>query len=156
MGIVSNVEFEVLTEGRAPRLHAVAVSRRKADPVGTIQEKDVHQLIELFAYSGDRSSANWLKNLLVLHKNGTLGRIRTNNTTYEDHVAEVRMLYAANQIPFDIGQHVQCKECGKYGSIVDYVQDTGEYIVILNPFQVRTYKKDQLTKVAEDKTVEQE
>lgn len=148
MPVISNAEFEVLTEGQSNRLHAIAKARWEKEPRGVVNEEDIYRMIELCAYSGDRPAATWLKNLMVLHRNGALTRIRTNTTNYEDHLASVHVQYAAKEIPFDIGQHVQCKQSGKYGSVVDYIPRTDEYLVLLDPFQVKTYKKDELSQVA--------
>lgn len=148
MVIVSNVEFEKLTDGQSNRLRMIAKNRAEGDPKGFLTIAEVQDYIKTCMYSGDNSAAQWLKNLVTLAKNGTIRRARTGQSTWEDHCNDVSIRYAAKEIPFDIGQHVFCKDCGRYGSIADYIPDSKEYLVIMDPFQVMTYKKSDLEKVA--------
>ena len=152
MVIISNVEFEKLTDGQSSRLKTIAKARADADPSGFLTVDETQDYIKACVYSGDNSAAQWLKNLIVLSANGTIKRVRSGQTTWEDHCTDVRIRYAAKEIPFDIGQHVFCKDCGRYGSIADYIPDSKEYLVVLDPFQVRQYKKSELEKVAKQVT----
>jgi len=147
MTILSNVEFEKLVTDQSPRLRAIAKQRCDQFPKGLLTLDDVSQYITACMYSGDKKAVQWLKSLIVVSKNGKLNRLRNKADTWEDHVADVRRLSAAKEA-LDIGQHVRCKETGRYGSIADYNNDSKEYIVVLDPFQVKTYKADKLEKVA--------
>lgn len=147
MTILSNVEFEKLVADQSTRLKTIAKKRCDQSPKGFLTLDDVGQYIKACTYSGDHQSVQWLKSLIVIAKNGKLTRLRNNADTWEDHVEEVRQLSAAEGV-LDIGQHVRCKESGRYGSIADYNKDTKEYIVVLDPFQVMVYKSKQLEKVA--------
>jgi hypothetical protein len=148
MTILSNVEFEKLVTDQSPRLKAIAKSRCDQSPQGFLTLEDVGQYIKACTYSGDKRAAQWLKSLIVVSKNGKLERLRNKSDTWEDHVEDVRRL-AANGV-LDIGQHIREKDSGKYGSIADYNKDTKEYIVVLDPFQVKTLKSNKLEKVAKD------
>lgn len=148
MRVLSNVEFERLTEDQTPRLRMIAKQRCDQDSSGFLTLAEISDYAKVCMYSGDHSSATWLKNLSVVATNGKLGRLRSNADTWEDHREEVHMLYAAEKVPFDIGQHVMCKDSGRYGSVADYIPDSKEYLVVLDPFQIMVYKKDQLEKVA--------
>ena len=150
MNILSNVEFEKLTDTQAPRLKVLAKQRCDQDPSGFVTLEDLGAFSKVFAYSGDHTSSKWLKNLAVLHKNGTINRIRNGRTTWEDHVQHVHALHAAKAVPFNIGQHVFIDDVGRYGSIVDYIPDSEEYVVVLDPFQVKMYKKKDIEKVAQE------
>ena len=149
MKIIANAEFVYLTEKQSPRLQSVAKERYARDPNGFLEEVDVSEYKKIFAYSGDKSAVRWLDNLLIFTKNGTVSRIKSGRTTWEDHVQDVGRRVAKGELPFDLGQHVQCKESGRYGSVVDYIPDSEEYLVVLNPFQVMTYKKGDLKRVAQ-------
>jgi len=149
MSVLSNVEFNSLTANQSARLKTIAVKRLEKDQSGFLTIADINEYIKICQYSGDKKSTQWLKNLLSLHKGGKLNRIRKGATTYQDHVEDVRMLHAAGNIPFDIGDSVRCNKSGKYGTVIDYIPDTKEYLVVLNPFQMKTYSKGDITKVAQ-------
>jgi hypothetical protein len=150
MVILSNVEFEKLAAGQSARLKAIAKARCDQESAGFLTAADTQVYIKACMASGDKKAAQWLKSLIVIAKNGKLDRIRKGATTWEDHVEEVHALSAANEA-LDIGQHVRCKETGRYGSVVDYNVDSKEYIIILDPFQVKTYKSNQIETVASHK-----
>jgi hypothetical protein len=148
MVILSNAEFAKLTVDQSPRLHAIASQRADNEPTGFLVAADAHEYVKVCTYSGDLKGAQWLKNLLAVAKNGKLQRIRDGSATWEDHLGEVLQLKAAKEIPFAIGDHIELKENGKYGSIVDYIPDSKQYLVVLDPFQVMLYKANELEKVA--------
>jgi len=148
MRVLSNVEFEKLVAEQAPRLRVLARQRCEANPSGFISVDDLGIYTKAFEFSGDGQAAKWLKNLIVLAKNGKLARIRKGTTTWEDHVEQVTALHAAKEVKFNIGQHVYVEDEGRYGSVVDYIPDSKEYLVVLDPFQVKQYKKKDLEKVA--------
>jgi hypothetical protein len=148
MRVLSNVEFERLTEGQNPRLRMIAKQRCDQNSSGFLTLADVATYAKVCMYSGDHRSATWLKNLAVAAKSGKISRLRSRAHTWEDHREEVHNLHAAGNVPFDIGQHVLCKDSGRYGSVADYIPASKEYLVVLDPFQIRTYKKDELQKVA--------
>jgi hypothetical protein len=147
--ILSNSEFVYLTTGQAPRLQRAAKERYSKDPEGILTGNDIDAYKKVFAYSGDKAAVRWLDNLMIFTKNGTISRIRAGKTTWADHVDEISRRVAKGELPFDLGQHVQCKESGRYGSVVDYIPDSEEYLVVLDPFQVMQYKKGDLKKVAQ-------
>jgi len=155
MTILSNVEFEKLAVEQSPRLKAIAKNRCDQSPQGFLTLEDIGGYITACTHSGDKPSVQWLKSLIVISKNGTLGRLRTNSTTWEDHCAEVSRLARSGAVAFDISDHVLCKDSGRYGSIVDYVVDTKEYVVALDPFQIKTYQKKELEKVATKVTADE-
>jgi len=148
MRVLSNVEFEKLVAEQAPRLRVLARQRCEANPSGFISVDDLGIYTKAFEFSGDCQAAKWLKNLIVLAKNGKLARIRKGTTTWEDHVEQVTAMHAAKEVKFNIGQHVYVEDEGRYGSVVDYIPDIKEYLVVLDPFQVKQYKKKDLEKVA--------
>jgi len=150
MTILSNVEFEKLVTDQSPRLRTIAKQRCDQAPTGVLTRADIDQYIQACTYSGDKKAAQWLKSLIVVSKNGKLARLRSNEATWEDHVEEVHRLSAAKEA-LDIGQHVRCKESGRYGSIADYNPDSKEYIVVLDPFQIMVYKSNQIETVASHK-----
>lgn len=149
MNVLTNSEFENLVVDQTPRLKAIARQRSEQDPSGFLKMDDIQEYAKVCAYSGDQASSKWLKNLAVVYKNGTLQRIRTGKTTWEDHAAHVNKLYAAGEVKFNIGQHVFVEDEGRYGSVVDYMPDSKEYLVVLDPFQVKQFKKKDLEKVAQ-------
>lgn len=148
MRVLSNVEFEKLVAGQSPRLKMIAKQRCDQDPSGYLTLDDIGGYVRACTYSGDADSVRWLKSLTVLAKNGKLNRLRTKTTTWEDHIEEVASLARSGAVAFNISDHVLCKDTGRYGSVVDYIPDSKEYIVVLDPFQVQTYKKKDLEKVA--------
>ena len=120
--------------------------RFDSDPAGHLTIEEIPEFVKVCTYSGDRRSANWLKSLIALAQNGQLRRVRDGAETFDDHREYVHALKANGSIKFGLNDHVQCKETGKFGTIVDYIPDTKEYIVILDPFQVKMYKDSDLNK----------
>ena len=149
MNVLSNVEFEKLTAStQSCRLQTIARKRCDSDPQGFLADTELPEYIQTCMYSGDRTGAQWLKNLTTLARNGSLDRIRTRNTTREDHLRHVSSLAKAGTIPFDLNDHVLCKETGRYGTVLDYNPETQEFVVVLDPFIIRTCKGKELEKVA--------
>ncbi len=147
MQILSNLEFERLTAGQSYRLQAVAKRRAALQPQGHLQLEELPEYIKTFTYSGDHKSAAWLKSLVVLANNGQLSRIRRSAETYEDRQKFNASLHTQGAIKFNLNDAVMCIDCGRYGQVVDYLPESKEYVVVLDPFQVRTVKESELTKV---------
>jgi hypothetical protein len=147
MRVLSNVEFERLTAKQAYRLQAISKRRAERDPEGSLMIDEIPEYIKACTYSGDHKSATWLKSLVALAQSGKIDRMRQGAETFEEHQSYVRTLRANGSIKFDLNDSVQCKESGRYGQVVDYLPETKEYVVILDPFQVKTYKESQITKV---------
>jgi hypothetical protein len=148
MKIISNIEFVKLVENQPAMLRRIAAERYKNNPHGKLTMSDLEKIIDIFRFTADRKSISWLQSLVVLAKNGKIARMRRNATNYTDHVEEVNLLHRTGSIQFDLHDHVMCKESGRYGTVIDYIPSTKEFLVILDPFHVRTYKADQLDKVA--------
>lgn len=148
MTVLSNVEFEKLVSEQSPVLKTIARKRCDASPVGHVMLAELAEITQTFDYTGDRKTAQWLKNLAVLAKNGKIAKLRSGNGGWQEHAEHVAALHRAAEIPFGLGQHIFVSDEGRYGSVVDYIPDTKEYLVVLDPFQVKQYKKDELKKVA--------
>ena len=148
MVICSNTEFEQLVKSRGGRLVMIARDRAQKNPQGYLQVDEVRKYIRTLSYTEPKSTIIWLKNLAVLAQNGTIQRLKRGATTWEDHIEHVKVLHAAKELPLNIGNHIQCKDSKRFGTVVDYIPDTEEYVVALDPFQIITYKKKDITKVA--------
>lgn len=148
MRIVSNKEFEVLTSKCAPRLKAMAKSRSKTDPTGYLEASDLDAYMEACSYSGDHKSVQWLKNLKHMAKSGLLRQLRQGSDNWNNHALYVNALHKKGEIKFKLGDAVMCKESGKQGQVIDYLPDEKEFLVVLDPFQIKTYKAGDLEKVA--------
>ena len=61
------------------------------------------------------------------------------------HVASLRR---KGEIAFNIGDHIMLKENGKHGTVVDYLPEDKQFLVMLNPYQLMSYEKKELEKVA--------
>ena len=146
MQILSNAEFEQLVSSQSFRLQTIARKRRAASPEGALNDKDITEYINICMYSGDRPGATWLKSLVAMAQSGELDRIRRGAMTYDEHHKYLKLLHASGKIKFGIGDHVLCKESGRHGTVADYIPDSKEYLVVLDPFIVRTFKADQLDK----------
>jgi len=144
MNVITNQEFLVLVENRSPRLKCVAKMRAESDPTGSISDKDLTDLMFSCTASGCTADVEWLKNLKIMAKNGTIGRLATGRANWKEHIAEVEWMKNQKKIPYAIKEMVVVKESGKKGTVADYNVDTGEYIVLLTPFQVVCLKPDQL------------
>jgi len=155
MVICSNTEFEQLAKSRGGRLVMISRDRAQKNPNGHLSVDEVHKYIRTLSYTEPKNTIAWLKNLIVLAQNGTIQRLKRGAATWEDHVEHVRVLYAAKELPLNIGNHIQCKDSKRYGTVVDYIPDTQEYVVALDPFQIITYKKKDITKVAKKLTSEE-
>ena len=147
MRVLSNVEFERLTTKQSYRLQAIAKRRADRDPEGCLQLDEIPEYIQACTYSGDHKSASWLKSLVTITKNGQIDRIRHGAETFKDHQKYINTLKANGSIKFDLNDSVQCKDSGRYGQVVDYMPETKEYVVILDPFQVKMYKESDMLKV---------
>lgn len=147
MRILSNQDFAKLVQNKLPKLKAIGSVKAEKDPHGFVSEKDVDEYISVLSYSEEKS-ANWLKSLKVLAKNGTLRRIQSGVTTWEDHLAEVHQKKVAGEISFDINDHVMLED-GKLGVVVDYRPEEKEFVVLLNPFEVKQVPGKDLSRVAQ-------
>lgn len=151
MKIVTNSEFAELTAKakKTPnRVKSMAKARFEHDPKGDLLEGDLDKFIALCACSGDKESVRWLKSVKVFSTNGMIKRIKTGQTTWNDHVLDVHRRSAQKEIPFDLNDTVVLKDSGRRGIVCDYCPDSKEYVVVFNPFQVAHYKTEDLTKVA--------
>lgn len=149
--ILSNVEFEKLVEGKSPRLRAIAKKRTDEDPQGFLEIGELDRMIQMFAYSGDSKSTKWLKNLGALAKKGEIKKAREATSgadAWKFHAMRVARLHKNGEVAFGLFDRIQLKETGKRGMVVDYLPEDKKYIVALNPFEIRTYEKKDLEKVA--------
>jgi hypothetical protein len=142
--IITNEEFLFLVEGRSPRLKQIAKVRHENDLTGSLTEKDVDAISFSCYSSGCTDDVEWLKSLKIFSRNGTIDRIKTGNTTWNEHVAEVHVMKGQQKIPYAIKEMVIVKDSGKKGMVADYNVEKGEYIILLTPFQVVCLKPDQL------------
>ena len=149
---LSNAEFEVLTSDQSSRLKMIAHERYKQDPHGLLTREAVDTYIKTCEYTGDTQSVQFLKNLVTLANNGMMDRIRTGATTWEDHKIHVAVLRKRGAIKFNIGDHVLCNDTGSFATIVDYLPTTKEYMVVIDPFQLKQYAQKDLEKIAKSVT----
>ena len=150
MVILSNVEFEKLVSEQSPRLKMVAKNRCKLNPKGFIKLSDLDAVIHVCQYTGDKGSVRWLKSLKSLAQSGKLAKIKSKDGlhAWERHAIHVAELHKKGEIAFDLFDHIMLKEDGRRGTVVDYQPDTKEFVVALNPFELRSYPKKDLEKVA--------
>lgn len=148
MVILSNVEFNKLVENQSLRLRTIAKRRMDDDPNGLIKVSDLDPIIKVCSYSGDKKAVRWLKSLKSVATSGELTRIRRNPDAWQDHVLHVATLHRNGEIAFDLFDHIMLKDTGKRGTVVDYNPDSKEFIVALNPFEVKSFPKKELEKIA--------
>jgi len=148
MKVLSNYEFSELVLDQSPRLKAIAKGRLTSKPKGFLTLADVDTLITTLTYSADKKGAAWLKNLKSLATSGRLQKTRTGMSKYDDHVLKVGSLYHKGEIAFNIGDHIMLKENGKQGTVVDYIPEDKQFLVMLNPYELRSYEKKDLEKIA--------
>ena len=156
MKILSNVEFEILAKSETPRLRALSRSRCDADPKGFLHTADLNAYVQAMMYSGDKQATTWLKNLQMLAKNGDIRRARVGDNKFELHVAKLNTLYRNGEMAFKLGDSVMVKENGKYGQVIDYFPEDKEFLVVLDPFQIKQMKAKDLEKVAHVEKASQE
>lgn len=145
MIVVSNADFVELAAERSAKLRMIASNRYKEDPNGNVSITDLKEYSEVCL--GNDRDVCWLKSLATLALNGSIERIRKNACTFEDNKFNVHIMRRAGEIKFDINDHVMCKKSERRGVVVDYIPSTKEFLVVLDPFTVRTYKADELDKV---------
>lgn len=148
MNILTNSEFAEITKNQTPRLRATANARATRNPEGQFTMQDLDKTIQMCMYSGDKKATTWLKSLKVFAKGGYIRRIKQGLSTYDDHVLDVHQKYAAGELPFNLFDNIMLKDTGKRGTVVDYNPTTKEYIVALDPFQIKSYPKGDLQKIA--------
>lgn len=155
MGL-TNKDFEYLTKEQSPRLRAIAKKRVAANADGPLTMDELKQIIKICAFSGDKVSTKWLKNLQSLIITGAFMETKdpknfgrdSGTHTFMTHVLDVHRRCQRGELPFDINERVLIKESGKMGMIADYNDNSGLYIVILDPFQVVEMEKKALVKKA--------
>jgi hypothetical protein len=150
MVILSNVEFEKLVSEQSPRLKMFARERCKLHPKGFLKLSDLDAVISVCQYTGDKGSVRWLKSLKSMAQSGKLNKIKNGNgaTAWQRHALHVAELYKKGEIAFDLFDHIMLKEDGRRGTVVDYQPESKEFVVALNPFELRSYPKKELEKVA--------
>jgi hypothetical protein len=148
MQVLTNVEFEQLVSDQSKRLRSIAKARCDRNPQGHVTLQDIDSIRSACQASGDMTSVKWLGSLRTVATNGQLKKLRSGSETWEEHEIYVHHLYAQKKIPFDLNQAVMLKDTGKRGKVVDYNPTTGDFIVVLNPFQVRNYPAKDLEKIA--------
>lgn len=141
---VSNFMFFKLSEGRSNRLRTIAAKRYEKDPQGFLTGKDLEDLAVVCKYAHEEPDVRWIRNVSTLMSSGKLESMLEGKFAFSDHAAEVRHLVAEEKIPFGIKDMVVLKENGKSGVVADYNIDTKEYLVILNPFQLRNVPASEL------------
>lgn len=148
MKILSNSEFEILAEKQSNVLKSMAKSRAKNDPQGFLNDDDVTAYMTACMHAGDHSSVKWLKNLRYIAKSGLLSRLRKGGSLWENHVIQINAMFKRGEVKFNIGDAVSVKETGKQGQVVDYLPEDKEFIVVLDPFQVKNFSAGDIEKVA--------
>jgi hypothetical protein len=138
MGTVTNAEFLRLTEGRSNRLRTMARKRYEGDARGSLTTADIEDFASVCKYAHEDRDVTWLRTLGTMVSTGRLSAMRSGKFDFADHAAEVQRLVAQQKIPFGLKDMVVIKDSGKAGVVADYNTETKEYIVILNPFQLRT------------------
>lgn len=151
MTTVSNSEFLTLSEGRSNRLRTIARKRYESNPKGSLTQTDLDELATVCKYSHENKDVTWLRTLGTMMSTGKLNNLRRGNFDFQDHAVEVQRLVAQEKIPFGLKDMVVLKESGKAGVVADYNVDTKEYIVILNPFQIRNVPASELLERKERK-----
>jgi len=144
MILLTNEEFEKLASNQTNKIRVWASNRVNNSPNGDFTLQDLDSLIEVCAYSGDKS-IGWLKNLKSLAVSGKLQQLKANRNTYEDHKVEIELLASQKKIPFSIGEKVQCVANGKFGVIAEYNVGSEEYIVVLDPMEIKVFDKELAT-----------
>ena len=144
MARVSNFEFCKLTEGRSNRLHTIAAKRYEKEPKGFLTSSDLDDLAIMCKYAHEDRDVTWLRTLITMASTGKLASMLKGKFSVKDHFAEVRQMVAQEKIPYGIKDMVVMKDTGKSGVIADYNVDTKEYIVVLNPFQIRNVPANEL------------
>lgn len=148
MVILSNAEFEKLTENQSLRLKTIARKRMEDDPKGLVKLSDLDPIIKICSYSGDKKAVRWLKSLKSVATSGELTKVRRNPDSWRDHTLHIAKLRKEGEIAFDLFDHIMLKDTGKRGTVVDYNPDSKEFIVALNPFEIQSFPKKELEKVA--------
>ena len=152
MKVLTNKEFEYLVKEQSPRLRAIAKKRVENHSDGALSIDDLKQITQICAFAGDKTSTKWLKNLQSLVITGKFMEVKEEKEpgthVFMTHVLDVHRRCKKGELPFDINERVLVKESGKIGMIADYNDSTGQYIVILDPFQVVELEKKALVKKA--------
>jgi hypothetical protein len=115
----------------------MAKKRYEKEPRGSLSRGDLEELATVCKYSHEDKDVTWLRTLGTMMSTGKLDNLRRGKFNFQDHAVEVQRMVAQKKIPFGLKDMVILKENGKAGVVADYNTDTNEYIVILNPFQIR-------------------
>lgn len=149
---LTNKDFVYLVKEQSLRLKAIAKKRVERDPAGDVSLNDLKQITEVCAFSGDKQATKWLKNLRSLLVTGRFMEVKEDKEpgvhVFMTHTLDVHRRCKKGELPFDLNERVLIKENGKVGMVVDYDDTAGKYIVVLDPFQVVSFDKKALTKVA--------
>lgn len=144
MKILSNSELETLVSDLSPKLKAIVSVRAKQDPNGSVSDKDLDAYIHACRCLADKKAVMCLKNLKALAKSGKLQEILSGKDKYTAHLMKWAKLIKCGEAKFMLNDRVCVKETGKFGQVVDYIPDQKVYIVVLDPFQVKEFKSNEL------------
>jgi len=148
MLILSNAELEVLVDGVSQKLKALISVRAKNDPSGKVTEKDIDAYTHACACLADKKAVTYLKNLKILAKSGKLQKIMSGKDKYYLHLLRWSNLVKKGEVKFMLNDKVCVKETGKFGQVVDYIPESKVYVVVLDPFQVKEFKSNEIEKCA--------
>jgi hypothetical protein len=148
MVIFSNTDFCYLVKEQSPRLKAFAKKLSDKDPNGDFTTVELDRVIDICAYSGDNKSTKWLKNLKSLVASGSIEDIYRGRNVFDSHIIDVHRRCKKGDLPFDINDRVTIHSSGKVGMVADFNDDTNKYILVLDPFQMVEFSKDELSKIA--------
>lgn len=151
MKICSNKDFEFLVKDQSLRLKALAKARTEKNPAGNLEVSDLNSLINACSYTGDVKSTKFLKHLKAMVENGEFYQLQAKHVLgdWDVHQVHIAELHRKGEIAFDIGSHVLLKDSGKRGMVVDYLPEEKEFLVVLDPFQLKSFPKKELEKIAQ-------
>ena len=142
--IVTNQEFFELSASMTVQFRNIAKDRVKANPKGKLTLAGLDKYISMAAFTGNHKDAKLLKTLRTLHTSGELNKLRVGSSKFDQHRFHIKKLVAQKVIPFDMNDYVIVKDTGAHGAVMDYNEDTNEYLIALNPFQLVKHKPSEL------------
>lgn len=148
MSVMSNSDFAKLAESRSGWLKSAAGIKYRKDPDGGVSREDLVHLAKQCRAYNKFADDKWLKSLIAMNDQGILDQIKQGVGVF-NHVASVKLLHAQKKIPFAINEMVLVKESGRRGIVVDYLTDAGEYVIALDPFEIRQLKSSDLMSATE-------
>ncbi|MFA5132745.1 MAG: hypothetical protein WC444_05490 [Candidatus Paceibacterota bacterium] len=144
--VLSNYEFAVVASKQSPWMAAKAKKRLVSAVKGFVSRSDLNVILAECVACNKPEDAKWIRAVMSAYDSGKLSNLRQDKGDWVTHLAHVRVLSDSKKIPFGLREMVMVKDTGMVGQVMDYLVDKDEYVVVLNPFEIKQLPASALLK----------